>query len=445
MSGQLSHFAAGQPTPGITPRRVTLALLVLPPLIALMLLAYATLAHHPRPVHTGDALLDAYLQALADSDEDLTIQSHWLYPIKNMIPPANWKEWELQYGKDPHFWMLYYYGRLYERVYGKVPPSHNTSDVSFLRAARARGAADWVVLLTLVRHEASDWNESARKTLALASPGYNATQQERERFDALIWAEVTRVHGTELAQLMDELRRSGADQAQAHYYLAQIACERGDMSGALSELAAGNAALHNDAGLGLPFDALAAAARQGQPLAGDSVISGQLKLGYDSFRFHSFRRYKHLVQSVSAWAVRQRDISALQVLHRCCCRYGVSEGAGPLQAEVAAGMEATVLDSVQQFTYGTATVRGQVLSQAQAQHRTINTALHSLDISRLSITWPSAWDIVFESAPAVSYGGRYLMLDMLRGYSRDLISEQTALAGPVRQQFEALAAIDFTR
>ena len=37
------------------------------------------------------------------------------------------------------------------------------------------------------------------------------------------------------------------------------------------------------------------------------------------------------------------------------------------------------------------------------------------------------------------------MLDMLRGYARDLITQQTALAGPVRQQFEALAAIDFTR
>jgi hypothetical protein len=429
----------------ITARRVTLVLLALPPLIALMLMAYATLAHIPRPIHTGDALLDAYLQALADSDVDLTIKSYWLVPNKNVIPPAKWKEWELQHGKDPHFWMLYYYGRLYERVYGKVPPSHNTSDVSFLQAARARGAADWIVLLNLLRSETSDWNDAARKTLALAWPGKNSTEEEQERFDARIWAEVTRVHGAELAQLMTELRRVGADQALVHYDLAKIASERGDMPGALSELVAGNSAPHNDVGLGLPFDALAAAARQGQQLAGDSVIAGQLKLGYDSFRFHHFRRYKHLVRSVSAWAVRQRDISALQVLHRCCCRYAVSEGAGLLQVEVAAGMDSIVLDAVQQLTYGDATVRRQALNQAQVQRRAINIALLALDASCGSFTWPSAWDTAFVSAPAVSSGGRYSTLDMLRGESRDLIAEQTALAGPIRQQFEALAAIDFTK
>jgi hypothetical protein len=418
---------------------------MLPTLAALGLLAYATLAHQPRPVHTGDALLDAYLQALADSDADLTTQTYWLVPNKNTIPPANWKEWEQQYGKDPYFWMLYYYGWLYDCEYGKVPPSPNTSEVNFLQEARARGAADWVVLLTLLRHEASDWNVSARKTLVLASPGNNATQAERERFDALIWTEVTRVHGTELAQLIDELRQAGADQAQAHYYLAQIASERGDMSGALQELAAGNAAPKNDAGLGLPFDALTAAARQGQPLAGDSVIAGQLTLAYDSFAFHNFRHFKQMVRSMSAWAVRQRDISALQVLHRCCCRYAVSEGAGLLQAEVAAGTETTVLDAVQQLTYSTATVRRQALSHARTQNRTINTALLALDASRRSFTWPSAWDMLIESTPSASSGGRYSTLDMLRGESLDLITQQTALAGPVRQQFEALAAIDFTK
>ena len=72
----------------LTPRRVTLALLVLPPLIALALLAYATLLHQPRPVHTGDALLDAYLQALVDTGVAGSMESFSLFSNKDALPPA---------------------------------------------------------------------------------------------------------------------------------------------------------------------------------------------------------------------------------------------------------------------------------------------------------------------------------------------------------------------
>jgi hypothetical protein len=445
MSAQEAHSAIDHRPVSGTARRVTLVLLALPPLIALMLLAYATLWHQPRLVHTGDALLDVYLQALVDHGVVSSVESFSLFGKKDALPPALWRQWEQQYGKDPRFWMLCYYARPYDPAYSKAPPAKYESDVNYLRTARARGAVDWIVLLTLLRDETSDWIETARKKLALANPGNYATQQERERYDARIWEEVTRVHGAELKSLQDELRRAGADQAQAHYYLAQIASERGDMPGGLSELVAGNAAPHNDSGLGLPFDALTAAARQGQMLAGDNAITGQMALGSHSIMFSSFIRYREMVRATAAWAVKRRDISALQVLHRCCCRYAVSDGAGSLQAQVAAGTEMTVTDAVQQFTYGDATVHRQALSQAQAQRRAINSALLALDASCGSFTWPSAWDTAFVSAPAVSSGGRYSTLDMLRGYSSDLITEQTALAGPIRQQFEALASIDFTK
>ncbi len=93
-----------------------------------------------------------------------------------------------------------------------------------------------------------------------------------------------------------------------------------------------------------------------------------------------------------------------------------------------------------------ATRRRQATSQAQARLAAIAAAL---DVVNNAPSWPFtgaiAWEQALDYSPAVFGGGEYLALERLEGFGRDFITQQTALSGPIREQFEALAAMDFTR
>jgi hypothetical protein len=424
-------------------RRAVLALLIVPPLIALGLLAWATLSHRPRPVRTGDALLDAYLQALVDSG--VASGSESFSPLENSaaLPGAVWRDWEQRFGADPRFWMLCYYMRPSGTQREAGDTTYNGWDIEYLRTARERGSTDWIALLNLLHLEYSGWREAARAGLGLRVPDRSATPAERQRFAARLWAEVQRVHGPQFEQLQAELRAAGAGQAQAHYYLAQLAADGGDIPGALGEINAGNAAPNNDVYIGFPFDALLTTSGQGQALAGDTMYSAVLHIASIPVSIPNSSGFKHMVRELAAWAAQRGDLAALQALHRCCCRCGSSAGADRMQATLAAGADGNVLKAIQDLTPATDTTRLRALSAAQVQRGQIRSALYAIGPSAQSLpAIPSGLSMVLEGAPATLCGGRYLSMEMQRSFARDLITQQAALSGPIRRQFEALERMD---
>jgi hypothetical protein len=415
-------------------RRAVLALLLAPPLVLLALIGWSTLSHHPRPVRTGDALLDSYLQAVAEAGDGSALYGATGTGTRS---PVQWDAWEQRYGADPRFWMLCYNVRLVSF----------RPNAQYLRTAQARGSADWVVLLNLLRHEYTAWCDAASAKLALQEPGSQAGVDELAANNRRRWAEVVRRHGPELAQLQAGLARSGAKQAQVHYCLARIKTQSGDLAGALRELEAGNAAPFNDAGLGPPYDELYEAARRGQALAGDSALAGTLDVGHFPGMLTDFLQIKREVELLSAWAADRRDLAALTALHRYCCRWGSSAGADALQATLAAGMDEAVLDAVARITPPAATARRQALSQAQSLAQQIGSASRSITSSQLHSLpgVPQGIDWVYELTPATSNCSGYINLELMRNQGQGLIAQQAALAGPIGEQLAALAALDITQ
>jgi hypothetical protein len=427
-------------------RRVTLSLLTLPPLIALALLAWATLMHQPRPISTGDALLDAYLQAVADYGEVGSVKSFELITVGGLFPSSLWQHWEKQFGDDPRFWMLCYYERPQGEAHGDFESWYGLPGAGYLLEARERGATDWSALLKLLDAQVRAWDIDARTTLGLSTLTKRSTLVERRSHHMRVWEEIKRKHQTELAQLLTEVRKAGAEQAEVHYYLAGLAAESGDMAGALEEMDAGNAAPQNDSGLGLPYDALTAAARQSQPLAGDVPLAGQLVRCFLFASRPNVVRFKYSIEVLVASAVTRQDAAVLQALHRSCCRYGASRLGSSTQAEAAIAADRRVLDALRRITSRSASARLNAANQAQSQLGQIEASLQAIPHSVWNLrVEPGVWDQTLSFSPAVSFGGRYFGLEALGCYSHDLIAEQTALAGPIRKQFEALAAIDFTQ
>jgi hypothetical protein len=418
--------------------------LILPPLAAAVLMARAALAHKQRPVLTGDALSDAYLQVVVDSGAWDIMQAGSYQGMQGCIPDAQWLNWEKQFGQDPRFWLLCYHQRPWGQEYvSRLAGVKMTGNTRFLEQARERGAADWRVLRWLAGAYTGKWNEEVRDALGLNPPKNKAAPQEWLDYYAKTSAELLRRHEPQLRQIEDELRIAGKDQALAHYQLAMIETECCDYQGALAAISAGNAATRYDMDLSPPYDILVRAARQGRPLAGDKVLSGMLASDYIAIALPNFLRYKNMVRALSAWAMQNGDLAALDTLHAYCCRFGMAEGAQNIQALVAGMMDGIVLDAAANIQPQNSAQRKAVISKARVLFGKIKSAVRSTSAMQLGyIPKLKAQFVILDLFSAPSCGGRYETLDYKQGQGQDMIIEHSALAVTIRQQFEELARID---
>jgi hypothetical protein len=423
-------------------RLVLSFVLLLPPLAVFMLIALTALTHRQRPLRTGDALSDAYLQALVGSGAWDIMQDGNYSGTQGVIPEAQWRLWEQQFGQDPQFWLLCYHQRPWGEEYvSRFAGVKTTGNTRFLEAARERGVADWRVLRWLAGGYTGKWNQEARDVLGLNQPKNKAPPREWLDFYAKTSVELLRRHGPQLRQISDELRRAGKDQAVAYYQLAMLEAECCDVKGALADIRAGNAAAHNDMDLGPPYSLLVREARQGRPLTGDAVVSGMLASDYLSVALPNFLRYKNMVRVLSAWAVQNGDLAALDALHEYCCRFGMAEGAASIQALVAVVNDGIVLDAIATIQPPSAQ-RKAVISQARVALGQIKSTVRMTGSMQQGLTPVlKAQDVIMYLFAAPNCGGRYVTLDYQQKQGQYLLSEQTAMAGPVRQQFEALAKI----
>jgi hypothetical protein len=439
-------------------RLAVLLLLLAPALAAWGVLAWFTLRHQQRPVHTGDVMLDACLQALVDNNMISDSRDAWSYltgmersgTVSRPKLDQTWRELEQRYGGDVHFWMLCYNlqwppqaadpdsgGKYISAVAGVQLADR----VWFLEQARARHCADWRVLLALVRSYEYAWTAEARSSLQLAYPGNKAsTTQHYEYFHATA-REIQRKHGALRDKLKRELLQAGAGQAQVHYQLAIMACIDGDLDEALAQVRAGNAAPENATGTGAPLEQLWAEAEQGRALGGDGVLSGYLTLTGTIVELPSYILYRYGIRYMAYKAARRKDAAALSVLYRASCRLGSAQNTDKIQQMVAVVIQASVLKEYKDATPQLPAPVAQRLASATVERAKLKDAVRQAPMIDIFPMLPfSARQAELELSELAS-DGRLYMLRLLDHYCTSGQAEQAAL-GKTRQRFIALEKLD---
>lgn len=413
---------------------------ILAPLLALGLLAQVTLTYKPLPVRTGDALTDSYLQALVDNDLVTNEAVQWqAFAFSSIprerqrdLPESTWHELEQRFGNTPDYWLLCHTSRPVRKQYlSPVAGVKLWDSRSYLEQARLRGVADWRVYYWLSRNYSFSWEEEADSALGISCPKNKAPLEEYFAYCTRRNAEVLRRHGSARRELFAALAQAGANQAQAQYELAFRTFEDGDLPGALSHIAAGNAAPHNSFGFGPPLDKLLAAAAQGQPLAGDRILTGRLKQDYYGVPAPDFSRTKRMVKYLSRWAAERRDATALTVLHRFNCRKGTAAGADDYQALGGVVGETELLRAYRNAQPQLSTAQVQRCSDISLELGKIRSEMKLIprpSFGSVSTSRPAGWLGFLADLKWLSDGGRSAVVNDLEQSCAELLARQSATA-----------------
>ncbi len=427
--------------------RLIAVLVALPALCAYAWLAYATLTHRQLLVRTGDTLLDAYLQAVVDNDRVTNPGAFYAWNSQLIyspgdtfqLPEQEWYSLEQRFGDDPRFWMLCYNLRREPSEYvSPVAGVEVYGRTKYLEQARQRGAVDWTVLSWLTLHYSNAWMRDAQKALCLSSPSLKSPPQAGFDYYCQLNTEITKRHGTVRQQLLGELLRAGADQAQTHYQLAKYAYDMGNPQGALRELAAGNAAPNNSAGIGAPFDALIKSASQNQTLAGDRLLTGSLAQLWSALPQTDLTHMRRMSQYLAQVANERHDVAARRTVHLFNCRYGSADGAPTLQRMLAVITARGLWTTLEQAGPLTA-------AQKQEQSTTTALAARLLTAIRGAATGPglppvgpAPWLKQLQALPATAGGGREEAMVQLDFACTGLLIEQSGLAATTPQLYQQL-------
>lgn len=413
--------------------------IALPPLALLLALLWATFMHRPQPVNTGDALLDAYLQAAVD--ENLLLRSMRYGDILRWesLSERQWQSVEQRFGEDPRYWMLRYYVDAQADAYlSPIAQVQLDSPVRYLEQARDRGCADWKILYALAQayHEAW-WNEAIGQLGNSASrPGVKATSQQRYEYLHKVRMEVDRRHGKVLDPLLAQLAACGGDQAQVRYLLAQYKCERGDFPGALAELSTGNKLHSNTNPVGFPLDALRQAAAQGLLLAGDSILNGYL-IRLDDYSALPFIRSKDMVRVLAEWASDRGEIAAIHELHTYGCRFSSAQNSTTMSSLAGLTQVATATKALERARPQPSSKQQQARIQARKlrlqivnQHKSLNNSspLNSLGTQQN----------LQQYVQDLAIGNEYDYLLHSPAWSQNLLFEQQALVTTFAEDYRQL-------
>jgi hypothetical protein len=272
----------------------------------------------PRQYHTGDPLIDAYIQAkvegcLQGKQDDV------------LLTPRKWEELEARFGGTARFALLCYTGRRQMSIcYSQRPPAPmpKNEPPSYIYDAYKRGQYDLPLLITLYEQLEQDWwRELPPSSFGPTRTNFSMSEQD------VAWQQqrraVSRQHSAEELELLAKMQSAAPDEALPHYMQAIQASVKGDDRAARQALELGNAAPHCSVPAGPAFDPLIAAARQGQALGGDLAVVGVLQCDNTTLfgvfdLFHSFRL-------LASQAARTHDLALLSALNQACYRLGSAD------------------------------------------------------------------------------------------------------------------------
>jgi hypothetical protein len=342
-----------------------LALALLPPLAIYLYTVALALVHQPKPVKTGDALLDTYLQTTVDNGEyfdrlRVTVRNYADLDVRR-IRKSQWREWEQKYGGDPNFWMLCFYLR--DKPGADVWPddqAHLPDRYRYLEEARRRGAADWKVLYQLYTGHRKEWSKDAQLALGLATPNWwpGLSRSVLTNFHRTINREMERRHGPEHRRLLQELLAAGGGQAQVHYMLARFANDCGDDATALKELEAGNRAPACDSAAGFPQAAIWRISSKGAYIGGDKMLDW-----FSAWTFSLDERSvvegivkgSTLAATQTELAKQGADLHRSEMLYLYLCRMAVNEPPNRISLSSYKDALSTLAQSMQSYDPARAT------------------------------------------------------------------------------------------
>lgn len=283
---------------------------------------------------TGDALWDAYAQALLE-------QLGTANPIEligSVAPPVLPQElldsWQSEFGDDPRYWQLRYWDATWRGMGEDLP---GIDPVIFLEQGVAAGASDAITKMLLYKERRDTFEENWEQYCA-------GTLPDDSEFAPVIAENVAEYSWFVKQQLAlaDGLVEACPDESWAWYERAMKRFENGVWEAGLEDLHSGNQAANNRRARPFPIsfinEQLAAGLDCGSDVAAGIAIQGESVYGLPNFI-----RIKDQMKNQEVRLQLGAPLSELAPWNVYCCRFGSMEGAGEQYWNLARVMQGMML------------------------------------------------------------------------------------------------------
>jgi hypothetical protein len=296
-------------------KRALWTILLAAPVLAWLALAELTLTHVPRRVHTGDALIDAYAQAVADQEG---MQKLGAGDSQPWLTEKQWLKLEQRFGGDARFWWLCYQHRRAPSV------AFDPQRYAYLQEARRRGVANLPILLVLNDYNSVCMYSSVANNANIPKLPRRPQPHDYSQFNHARRVVLDRAGDVSSDVLLAEMRASAPRHPLPYYLQALLAGERKQFDTARALLEQGNAVAKNAARSKIVLSDLY------YPLNIKSINASDMRLGaflaetsamgYDAFG-EEFQTDTTAL-SYDAFCLRRLDI--INELHKMCCYTALS-------------------------------------------------------------------------------------------------------------------------
>jgi len=316
---------------------------VLVPATLWLALALAYWGFRPKPLDSGDPLLDKYLDAVIRQSAEVNPAKRDMYGFAAAwsdcfdIDAADLGQWPAEFRDDPRFWLLasHQATELSAGIVAVYNSEQKGVNAYYLDEAHKRGVVCPALLLRLLATDVRSWERLGYGQIDF---DYRQRQNDPASFYQTLWQVVSEQHGREYQDLLQELLALAPEEALPYYFSAIVSAKQGQYEQALSSISAGNRAKNCSLLLGFPYE------------LGDSEswLSGRIADKYISrqfcFRSINARVYiepnemQEVVGLLVQYATTHDDPASLTELKNFICRlarihsaYRRELGSGELQ------------------------------------------------------------------------------------------------------------------
>jgi hypothetical protein len=292
-------------------RRIVWTLILAPPLAAWLVLAVLTLSHVPRQVHSGDAFIDAYVQALVDRG-GLPHSDTWL-------PETKWLELQRQFSNDPRFWWVCFKHR------SGVLTDYRDPDV-FLFEALHRSTVNLPILLSLYMSTSSSLEDKIRNNSnypqysSYSGPGALSKCIHARR------ALLDELNDNSAEDVLVKMQQCASRNPLSYYLQAMLAGEREQYDKALGLMKAGNTIAanewyHDDLNFELYEPMVSKTMLSSDGLLAD-FLAERSDIDIDRLSF----AFDEDAESLAIDALRLRRMDILNEIHKMGCYASITAG-----------------------------------------------------------------------------------------------------------------------
>lgn len=291
------------------------------------------------PAPTGDALFDRCAQAV--DERIMSLPANSVEQPTAVVPTdTDLAAWEPKFGRDPRYWELRFFCA---RINFSQPLAPGFSKpVDLLREAQKRGIASCNTLLLLYDQLRQEDYAALDAYTGADAPALMREQEQQE------------------LELLNAAVAAGPDQAWAYYTRAQYWMELGAQDLVLEDLAAGNAAVHNDFPRPWPLPLLASAPGEKSP-PGGAAVCGALWLAAISYPLPNYIRIKDHLREAFVCENMGGYGGYLESWHQFACRFGASAPDILIQSLVGQVLDGMISSYAEESGFGGSEIQADTL------------------------------------------------------------------------------------